>query len=158
MKVRWLIIFTVIAGCLVPIAAARDDVGDGKEPAGMLAPDGSRFRWWDWLDDNGPAAVLLWSSWTPHADAVLARYNELRAACQERGLSLIVVDVQEPMVEARAALGDRQLEWVHDRHGAVLKRHRVFRVPMLLILDRHGTALASLEPKPEAVRTWSGPP
>ena len=151
------LIALLLAVCLVPVAVHAADPPDRAEPAGLLAPDGSPFAWWDWLEENGPAAVLVWSSWAPHSGEVLDDFDALRKACGDKGLSLIVVDVQEPLVEARTALGGRELLWVHDRHGALLKRHRVFRVPMLLILDSEGKPLANLEPKPVAVRGWSRP-
>ena len=107
---------------------------------------------------DGPAAVLVWSSWAPRSGEVLEDFDLLHRACDAKGLSLIMVDVQEPLVEARSALEGRDVPWVHDRHGALLKRHRVFRVPMLLILDPEGRPLATLEPKPVAVESWSRPP
>jgi len=155
MQARWLAALLMTTGLVVPLAASESE--HAREPAGMLAPDGSRFPWWEWLAENGPVAALVWTSWVPRSELVLDAHDELRKACEERGLSLIVIDVQEPLVEAREALDPRGVVWVHDRHGAVLKRHRVFRLPRLLILETDGRMVAELEPRPEAVRAWSGP-
>jgi hypothetical protein len=145
------VLLVVLVSCSV--AAAQTP----RETSPLVAPDGRAVRWQQWLDENGPAAVLVWASWAPRAGAVMERLEDLAGACRARGLSPVVVDVQEPMEDARAALDGRGVTWLHDRHGAVLKRHRVIRVPALIVVDRKGVVLGRLEATPEAVRRWRDP-
>lgn len=121
-------------------------------PVVVTAPDGRTLEWSRWLADAGPAAVLLWSSWSPRGDEALAELEAIEAACRERGLELVLVAVQEELEESAAALRGRDLRWLHDRHGMLLKRYRVVRVPSLLVLDGRGEAVARLQPTPEALR------
>jgi len=118
-------------------------------------PDGKPVQWNDWIDQRGPAAVLLVSSWAPGVDATLTRLAALERACTDRGLAFVVVVVQEPFEGARAALGGRhEVPWLHDRHGAILKVYRVIEVPALVIVDADGTVADRIDAPPRAVATW----
>ena len=79
------------------------------------------------------------------------------AACANAGLHLVVLDVQETLEDGRSALDDRDVGWLHDRHGVLLKQYRVIEVPSLLLVAADGTALAKLDATPDAVRDWTGP-
>jgi hypothetical protein len=116
---------------------------------------GAPIAWTDWVAKRGPVAVLVWASWAPSADATMDRYAEFVKACSENGLHLVVLVVQETLDEGRAALGHREVGWLHDRHGALLKRYRVIEVPSLLLVAADGDALDRLEATPEALRGWS---
>jgi hypothetical protein len=118
---------------------------------------GAPIAWTDWVAKRGPVAVLVWSSWSPDAGAAMDGYEALVAACADAGLHLVVLDVQETLEEGRAALGDRDVGWLHDRHGALLKRYRVIEVPSLLVVDADGSPLAKMEASAEAVRGWRAP-
>ena len=52
-------------------------------------------------------------------------------------------------------VADRKVAWIHDRHGALLKKYRVINIPSILLVSNRGEALARLEPSAEAVRAWS---
>jgi hypothetical protein len=130
--------------------------GDEEHPSGLLGGDGHSFDWHQWLSDSGPAAVLVWSTWAPESAAVLERLDAIERACGERGLTLVLVDVHEEFEDARTALADQQVLWVHDRHGAVLKKLRVFRVPALVVVDAGGEIRERLEPTVEALLQWEG--
>ncbi len=142
----------VVAAALVattaPVAAQT------PVPVVVTAPDGRSLDWSRWLGDAGPAAVLLWSSWAPRGDEVLAEVEAIEAVCRRRGLELVLVTVQEELEESAAALRGRDLRWLHDRHGALLKRYRVVRVPSLLVIDDRGDAVARLRPTSEALEAW----
>jgi hypothetical protein len=118
---------------------------------------GAPTNWSDWVGKRGPVAVLVWASWTPGAEAALAGYRELEVACQEKGLHLVVLDVQETLEDGREALTRHEAGWLHDRHGALLKEYRVISVPSLLLVAADGSALAKIAATPEAVRSWGGP-
>ncbi len=123
-------------------------------PVAVTAPDGGLVEWSRLVHRHGPVAVLLWSSWAPRGRAVLASCEELAGAAGRHGLAFLVVDVQEPVGAARRALAGSGLAWVHDRHGRLLRRYRVFHIPALLVVARDGTVLARLEPRPEALEAW----
>ncbi|MFC2144098.1 TlpA family protein disulfide reductase [Acidobacteriota bacterium] len=117
---------------------------------------GAPIAWTDWVAKRGPVAVLVWASWAPTAEATMDGYADLAAACADAGLHLVVLDVQESLEDGRAALGGREVGWLHDRHGALLKKYRIIEVPSLLLVAADGGPLAKLETTPEAVRGWSG--
>jgi hypothetical protein len=118
---------------------------------------GAPIAWTDWVAKRGPVAVLVWSAWSPDAEAAINGYEALAAACAAAGLHLVVLDVQETLEEGRAALDPYDFGWLHDRHGALLKQYRVIEVPSLLLVAADGSLLAKMEASPEAVRDWSGP-
>ena len=126
----------------------------GSERLTFVSPDGGLLVWAEWLETSGPAAVVMWSSWAPGSEQFLESLRGLGEACAARGLALIVVAVQEPLEDARRALSKTTVQWVHDRHGASLKRYRVISIPGLVVLDRRGAVVERLEPTPEAVRRW----
>ena len=68
----------------------------------------------------------------------------------------VVVDVQEDFEAAEKALSGRGFEWLHDRHGAILKEYRLIEVPILVIVDSEGRLEARLSPDPGAVAEWAG--
>ena len=91
------------------------------------------------------------------AEATMDEHTSLAEACAEAGLHLVVLDVQESLEDGRAALGGREVGWLHDRHGTLLKKYRVIEVPSLLLVAADGEPLARLDATPEAVSGWSGP-
>jgi hypothetical protein len=118
---------------------------------------GAPIVWSDWVAKRGPVAVLVWASWAPDAETTMDRYQELVAACRDSGLHLIVLDVQESLEDGRKALGSREVGWLHDRYGGLLKLYRVIEVPSLLLVAADGTALAKFDATAAAIRGWSGP-
>jgi hypothetical protein len=87
----------------------------------------------------------------------MAAYQGLAAACEEKGLLLVVLDVQETLEDGRKALSNHDGGWLHDRHGVLLKQYRVISVPSLLVVAADGGILVKTEASPGAVRAWSGP-
>jgi hypothetical protein len=118
---------------------------------------GAPIAWSDWVAKRGPVAVLVWASWAPEAEATVERHADLASACAEAGLHLVVLDVQETLEDGRAALGGREIGWLHDRHGALLKKYLVIEVPSLFLVAADGEPLGKLDPTTQAVRGWSGP-
>jgi hypothetical protein len=118
---------------------------------------GAPVTWSDWVSRRGPVALLVWASWTPDAASALAGFEGLAAACKDKGLRLVVLDVQETLEDGRSALSNHDGGWLHDRHGVLLKRYRVISVPSLLVVAADGGLLAKMEASPDAVRAWSGP-
>lgn len=118
---------------------------------------GAPIAWTDWVAKRGPVAVLVWASWTPTAEATMDGHRGLAEACADAGLYLVVLDVQETLEDGRAALGRRDVGWLHDRHGALLKQYRVIKVPSLLLVAADGKVQAKLDATPEAVRRWTAP-
>ena len=118
---------------------------------------GAPIGWTDWVAKRGPVAVLVWASWAPTAEATMDGHAGLAKACADAGLHLVVLDVQESLEDGRSALGGREVGWLHDRHGALLKKYRVIEVPSLLLVTADGEQLAKLDATPEAVRVWSNP-
>ena len=118
---------------------------------------GAPIAWTDWVAKRGPVAVLVWASWAPEAKTTIDGHSRLAKACADAGLHLVVLDVQETLEDGRAALDGREIGWLHDRHGGLLKKYRVIDVPSLLLVAADGEPLAKIDATPEAVRGWSGP-
>jgi hypothetical protein len=140
---------------LALLVAALD--ASAVEPRLVDGVSGAPIAWSDWISRRGPVALLVWASWTPDADSALAGYRGMEAACQERGLHLIILDVQETLADGRKALAGYDGSWLHDRHGVLLKQYRVISVPSLLLVADDGGLLAKMEASPEAIRSWGGP-
>ncbi len=119
-------------------------------------PDGTPVAWERWIGAHAPVAMVVWASWTPRSGEVLRRLGELRRVAEDRGLSLVLVAVQEPVTDSRRALEGVDVTWFHDGRGSVLKRFRVVRVPSLVVLDRGGRVLGRMESSPEALGSWEG--
>jgi hypothetical protein len=118
---------------------------------------GAPIDWSDWVSKRGPVAVLVWASWTPDATATLRGYERLVRACEEKGLELVLLDVQETLEDGRRALASHDGGWLHDRHGVLLKQYRVISIPSLMVVAAGGEILAKMEPTPEAIGSWGGP-
>ena len=131
----------------IPTANAAD-------PRLVDGVSGAPISWTDWVAKRGPVAVLVWASWAPEAESSMDSYGELLVACGDAGLHLVVLDVQETLEDGRAALDDRKVGWLHDRHGALLKRYRVIEVPSLFLVGADGEALERIDATPEGVRGW----
>lgn len=101
--------------------------------------------WTDWLAEREPAVVVVYASWAPRADGVLAGLGDLESAARARGLRLVLLAVQEPFEDSQAALESVDVEWIHDRHGVLLKRYRVLRVPSMLVIGAEGDLVATLD-------------
>ncbi len=121
----------------------------------LVDSKGEATRWLGWLEINGPTAVLVWSSWAPEGDVALQLVPALAEAAAGRDLGFVVVDVQEGFEAAENALAGRGIEWLHDRHGAILKEYRLIEVPILVIVDSEGRLEARLSPDPGAVAAWA---
>ena len=121
----------------------------------LVDSKGEATRWLVWLETNGPTAVLVWSSWAPDGGEALRLAPALADAAAARALGFVVVDVQEDFEAAEKALSGRGFEWLHDRHGAILKEYRLIEVPILVIVDSEGRLEARLSPDPGAVAAWA---
>ena len=117
-------------------------------------PDGASVRWSDWIEDRGPAAVVLWASWVPNAEATLKEWNDIARVARSKDLSPILVSVQENAAETRASLGDAEVPWMNDRYGGLLKHYRVVKIPAMVIIAGDGRVVARLEPTANALREW----
>lgn len=120
------------------------DVAGAAPPGPTVAtPDGRPVGWSDWLAERAPVALLMWASWVPDAERVLDDLGPVAAELRGRNLDLVVIVVQETLDEARAGLAGRDVEWLHDRYGLLLKQYRVVSIPRLLILDDEGKVAES---------------
>ncbi len=123
----------------------------------VATADGRTHEWNAWLEHNGPVAVMVWASWAPRGAAALAEADAVAAVCRERNLGFALVAVQEAFEDSARALRGVHVRWLHDRHGAVLKRHRLVRIPTLVILTADGRVVGTVEPTAEALRSWRAP-
>jgi hypothetical protein len=139
---------------VLPIILVAIRMATAQAPS-LMTPEGQQVSWDDWLhEQRGNTAVLYWASWIPGADDAMAAADDLSKACSDAELDFVVVAVQEPLAASRTALDSHPVRWLHDRHGALLKLHRVIQLPALVIVDRNGGILARLEASPEAIRRW----
>ena len=132
-----------------PVAAVDPPLADGIS--------GAPIAWSDWVGKRGPVAVVVWASWAPGAGAVIDIWDEIVKGCRESGLHPVILVVQESLADGRAALGPREIPWIHDRHGALLKQYRVIKVPSILVVSAEGETLARLDPTAEAIAGWRRP-
>ncbi len=121
----------------------------------LVDSKGEATRWLGWLETNGPTAALVWSSWAPDGSEALGIAPALAEAAGRKGLGFVIVDVQEEFEEAGHALAGRGMEWLHDRHGEILKQYRLIEVPILVIVDAEGRLEARLAPEPAALAAWT---
>ena len=70
---------------------------------------------------------------------MVGNYQALARAGREAGLHLVLLDVQETLADGRKALGGSSVNWMHDRHGALLKQYRVITVPSVIVVAADGT-------------------
>jgi hypothetical protein len=141
-------ILAAVLALLVPAVAAQD-------PPVLSSPGGGTVDWLGWLAEHGRTAVVLWASWTPGAKAALEESGPLDLACREAGLSLVLIAVQEPIEDSRRELARLPFDWLHDRHGSMLKRYRQIRLPTLVVVGGDGTLETELPVSAAELRRWS---
>jgi len=141
--------------CVIAVILGIASVGLAADPTLVDGRTGQAVGWGEFLGENGPVALLLWASWAPKASQVIDRHAALAAAGREAGVDFFVMDVQESLADAKSALESKEVAWLHDRHGALLKQYRVIRLPSLVVVAADGEVLARLEPTADALRSWS---
>lgn len=146
-------LFTTIL--FVVLALVAPSAGWGAE-ATLTNPDGNPVEWDAWVADNAPVAVLLWASWEPDADGVLADLDRISKAARAKGFDLVVVAVQEPFKEAAESLDGSGVDWLHDRYGRLLKDYRVVTIPRLLVIADDGRVVEQLDVDSQALSAWGG--
>jgi hypothetical protein len=118
----------------------------------LTDPAGRAVDWSEWIRANGPAAVLVWASWAPGAEAAVDGLGALAEAARSQSLKLVVVDVHEELEAARRGLDRTGVPWLHDRHGSILKEYRLIRLPILVVVDPDGRAFATIDPSADTLR------
>jgi CheY-like chemotaxis protein len=141
--------FLILATAISSTAAAAD-------PQLVDGVSGAPIVWSDWVAKRGPVAVLVWASWAPQSASVAASYQAFAKAGREAGLHMVLLDVQEPLADGRKALSGSSVNWIHDRHGALLKQYRVITVPSVIVISADGELQQRLEATPEALRAGAG--
>ena len=136
-------LFVFVIGVAVVATAADPPLVDGVS--------GAPLAWSDWVAKRGPVAVLVWASWAPNAQSVVGNYQAIARAGREVGLHMVLLDVQETLADGRKALGGSSVNWIHDRHGALLKQYKVITVPSVIVVAADGTLLQRLEATPAAL-------
>jgi len=145
----------IAAALTAAVALGLPGLADAAEAA-PTTPDGVPVVWSEWVSANGPAAVLIWASWVPDADDALADLERIGVAARGRDLEFVVVVVQEPIDEARKAIGGVDVPWFHDRYGGILKDYRVVSIPILLVLSEDGKVTERVPVTRESLRAWGG--
>ena len=120
----------------------------------IAGPDGEAIHWSSWLEDHGPAAVVLWASWVPDAEATVNELEGISRVARSKELEMILVSVQESPDEARSSLETAGVPWLNDRYGGLLKRFRVVKIPTLVIVEKDGRVVARLDATANALRVW----
>jgi len=148
-KRTWLVILVVawISFCGLPHGAFSAEIT-------ITDPEGSSIRWSSWLEDHGPAAVVLWASWVPDAEATVNELEGISRVARSKELEMILVSVQESPDEARSSLETAGVPWLNDRYGGLLKRFRVVKIPAMVIVEKDGRVVARLDATANALRVW----
>ena len=142
-----MLLFALAAVLATPAAAADPPLVDGVSGAPLV--------WSDWVAKRGPVAVLVWASWAPEAQTVVGNYQAYARATRDSGWHLVLLDVQESLADGRKALAGTGINWIHDRHGGLLKLYRVISVPSVVVISADGQVLQRLKATPEALRLGS---
>lgn len=146
------LVAAIVAGFIVAGQAG------GASAAGstVTTPDGRPVVWAEWLEENGPVAVLFWASWMPDAAMTLDQLETISGAARKHDLDVILVVVQESLGEAQESLDGIDIRWFHDRYGHLLKDNRVVSIPRILVISSDGTVVEQLDVQAEALRAWGG--
>jgi hypothetical protein len=144
--------YAVAVGVTVCLSAADLSAAEVT----VTDPDGTELRWSDWVEERGPAAVVLWASWVPNAEATLKEWSAIARVARSKDLSPVLVSVQESAAETRVSLGAMEAPWMNDRYGGLLKQFRVVEIPALVIVAPEGRIMARLDATANALREWTG--
>lgn len=137
--------------CFFVLVTAIAAVAIAADPPLVDGVSGAPLVWSDWVAKRGPVAVVVWASWAPDATSVVGNYQAIARAGREVGLHMVLLDVQETLADGRKALGGSSVNWIHDRHGALLKQYKVITVPSVIVVAADGTLLQRLEATPAAL-------
>jgi hypothetical protein len=137
--------------CVFILATVIATAATAADPPLVDGVSGAPLAWSDWVAKRGPVAVLVWASWAPDAKSIVGDYQAFSRASREAGLHLVLLDVQETLADGRKALAGSGINWIHDRHGAILKQFRVITVPSVIVVSPEGTLLHRLEATPGAL-------
>jgi hypothetical protein len=143
-------VFRIVTFALLVGAAASAEPVDVT----VVAPNGDLVSWQEWVGENAPTVVVLWASWAPGAADARGGFDEIAEVAEGRGMSFVVVSVQETINEAKKGLAGVGQPWFHDRYGGLLKRYRVVSIPMAVVISRNGEVAARMEPVAAALRMW----
>jgi len=146
----------LVAAIMAVFAVMSLPVTSSAAGAAVTTSDGRPVVWSEWLEENGPVAVILWASWVPDAATALDNIEPITAAARDRDLEVILVVVQESLSDAKQSLEGVDIRWFHDRYGHLLKENRVVSIPRLLVVSGDGTVVETLEVNEESIRTWGG--
>ena len=148
-------IFRPLAICCLALVISATSVAQPAPPPTLLQPDGKEVSWSAWLATHGSTAVVVWASWLPEEQRDLKDLVAIRQAAADKDLDFVVIAIQEPIDASRKALETSGLQWLHDRHGAMLQHLLIYRVPTLAVIQSDGTVLARLQPDPKALIQWA---
>ncbi len=149
------ILAPLAALCLI-MAVSVVSFAQPAPPPTLVQADGTHVEWKEWLTEPGTTAVVIWGSWLPEDQQDIKRLAKIRRTAKAKGLSFVVIAIQEPIEASREVLGSSGLPWLHDRHGGMLKHLLVYQVPALAVIDNDGTVLGRLEVDSGALTRWSG--
>jgi hypothetical protein len=143
-----------VAGGLLAILAAAAPL-PAQQATVVMDSTGKSVQWTEFLGTRTPVAVLIFASWAPGARDTIGELSDLGRACADRGWTLVIVDVQETFDAARRTLSNTGgVQWLHDRHGDVLKRYRVIKVPSIVVIDNGEVVLGRIEARARSVVAW----
>ncbi len=148
-------IFRPLAICCLSMIMAATLIAQPAPPPTLLQPDGVNVEWSDWLAAHGSTAVVIWASWLPEEQRDIQGLADIRQVATDKGLDFVVIAIQEPVDASRKALGPSGLQWLHDRHGAMLQHLLIYRVPALAVVHKDGTVQARLQLDSEALVDWA---
>lgn len=146
----------LVGVCICILVTAGISIAQtASQPMLVRASDGASIDWNDWLAEHGSSAVVLWASWLPNNEKDLNNLAEIRRVARENDLAFVVIALQEPIAASREALGSTDFDWLHDRHGTMLRHLLVYQVPTVVVIHKDGTAMARLTADPGALKHWA---
>ncbi len=129
---------------------------EGTSPS-LMSPTNETVRWDQWVSAHQGGVIVFWASWLPPERRDPTILDRIQREAADLNLAFTIVAVQEPIDDSRKVLNPSGFPWLHDRHGALLKHLRVFRIPAITVVDGEGNVLATLPFVSGTLRDWGTP-
>jgi thiol-disulfide isomerase/thioredoxin len=94
--------------------------------------------------EDKPGIIFFWTTWCPHCRVQLKMFAAEREAMEEKGLSLIMINLEESAERVREFLKGMDIEDICllDINGKVAREYAISGVPTLFFISAEGKVKA----------------